>query len=75
LECVDFVTQFDEPTPHALLRLLKPEILAKGANYPIEGVVGREVVWEYGGEVKTVELTEGKSTTGIIEKILEMKNA
>ena len=69
-ESVDYVTEFEEDTPHDLLRLLKPEILAKGANYPIEGVVGREVVWEYGGEVKTVELTEGKSTTGLIERII-----
>ncbi|MBI1784884.1 D-glycero-beta-D-manno-heptose 1-phosphate adenylyltransferase [Candidatus Sumerlaeota bacterium] len=73
--CVNFVTGFDEETPHELLRLLKPEILAKGANYPIEGVVGREVVWGYGGEVKTVELTEGKSTTNIIGRIKELSGA
>ena len=69
-ECVDFVTEFDEDTPHNLLKLLQPEILAKGANYPVEGVVGREIVWEYGGEVRTVELTGGKSTTDIIQRIL-----
>jgi D-beta-D-heptose 7-phosphate kinase/D-beta-D-heptose 1-phosphate adenosyltransferase len=69
LACVDFVTEFDEDTPHDLLRLLRPEVLAKGANYGIEGVIGREVVWEYGGEVRTVELTQGRSTTAILEKI------
>ncbi len=73
LACVDFVTEFDEDTPHNLLRLFRPDVLAKGANYPVEGVVGREVVWEYGGEVKTVELTEGQSTTNLIAKVLERK--
>ncbi len=70
LECVDFVTEFNEDTPNELLKLLKPDVLAKGANYPVEGVVGREIVWGYGGEVKTVELTEGRSTTRTVEKIL-----
>lgn len=73
LECVDYVTEFDEDTPHALLRLLKPEVLIKGANYSVEGVVGREIVEGYGGEVRTVALTEGRSTTSLVEKILARK--
>ncbi|OPZ14100.1 MAG: Bifunctional protein HldE [candidate division BRC1 bacterium ADurb.BinA364] len=70
LRSVDFVTVFDEDDPIALLRQLRPEILVKGANYAIEGVVGREAVWEYGGEVKTLALTHGASTTHIVERIL-----
>ena len=69
LACVDAVTEFDEATPHNLLRLLRPDVLVKGANYTIDGVVGREMVEEYGGEVKTVALAEGKSTTGLMERI------
>lgn len=75
MECVDFVTEFGEETPHELLRLLRPNVLVKGANYTIEGVVGREVVEAYGGEVATVALTEGASTSNIIERIRARANA
>lgn len=70
LECVDFVTEFAEATPHELLRLLRPDVLVKGANYSVEEVVGREVVEGYGGEVRTLELTRGHSTSAIVERIV-----
>ncbi len=69
LECVDYVTVFDEDTPECLLELLRPDILAKGGSTPV--VVGREIVEGYGGEVVTLELFEGQSTTAIIERILD----
>jgi D-beta-D-heptose 7-phosphate kinase / D-beta-D-heptose 1-phosphate adenosyltransferase len=68
-ECVDFVLAFEDDTPHALLRAIQPEVLVKGANYAVEGVVGREIVEGYGGEVLTVALTEGRSTTNLVERI------
>ncbi|MHC4561420.1 MAG: PfkB family carbohydrate kinase [Planctomycetota bacterium] len=68
LECVDYVTIFGEPTPEPLLELLRPDILAKGGTTPV--VVGREIVEGYGGEVLTLDLVEGFSTTDIIERIL-----
>lgn len=68
-ECVDFVLTFDDDTPHRLLRAIRPEVLVKGANYSVDGVVGREVVEEYGGQVLTVALTEGRSTSDIVEKV------
>jgi len=71
---VDLVTVFEEDTPIPLLRLLRPEILIKGADYGVDGVVGREVVWEYGGEVRTLELTEGASSSNLIERILEINS-
>jgi D-beta-D-heptose 7-phosphate kinase/D-beta-D-heptose 1-phosphate adenosyltransferase len=71
LECVDYVTLFDEDTPEALLALLRPEILAKGGSTPV--VVGREIVEGYGGKVLTLELVEGTSTTRIIDRILGAK--
>lgn len=70
LACIDFVTWFDEDTPIPLLDRLRPDILVKGATYSIEGVVGHELVLGYGGEVKTLELTPGRSTTGLIERVL-----
>lgn len=70
LECVDAVVKFDEKTPYRLIQLLKPDILAKGGDYLPEGVVGRDIVDSYGGRVEIIDLTEGKSTTGIIDKII-----
>ncbi|MDP6636578.1 MAG: D-glycero-beta-D-manno-heptose 1-phosphate adenylyltransferase [Phycisphaerae bacterium] len=68
LECVDYVTVFDEDTPEALLKLLKPEILIKGGSTPV--VVGREIVEGYGGVVQTLQLVDGMSTTNIIDRIV-----
>ena len=71
LNCIDYVVIFDEDTPLELIRELQPDILAKGADYTIDGVVGRDVVESYGGRVELVTFVDGKSTTNIIEKILE----
>jgi len=71
LDCIDYVVIFDEDTPLRLIETLKPLILAKGGDYTPETVVGREVVESYGGRVELVEFVDGKSTTNIIEKILE----
>ena len=73
LECVDYVTIFDEDTPEALLELLKPELLVKGGTTPV--VVGREIVEAYGGAVRTLELVEGLSTTEIIDRIIDNHGA
>ena len=69
LECVDYVTIFDEDTPTELLELLRPDVLAKGGSTP--HVVGRELVEAYGGRVLTLDLVEGLSTTKIIERIVD----
>ena len=68
LECVDYVTVFDEDTPVELLKSLQPNILAKGGTTAI--VVGRELVESYGGQVLTLDQIDGFSTTNIIERIL-----
>lgn len=65
LEAVDLVAIFEEDTPHELLCALKPNILVKGGDYSPEQVVGRE----FADDVVIIPLTEGYSTTGIIEKI------
>lgn len=71
LDCIDYVTVFDEDTPLELLEVLRPDILVKGGDYTPETVVGRELVESYGGRVELIRFVDGKSTTGIIEKILE----
>ena len=69
LEFIDFVTIFDEETPLELIKLLKPDVLIKGADWPVEKIVGAQEVLAAGGQVKTIELVGEFSTTGLIRKI------
>ncbi len=69
LGCVDYVVIFDEPTPHDLLRAIRPDLLVKGGTYSVDEVVGKEVVEEYGGAVAVLGLVDGLSTTRIVESI------
>jgi len=71
LDCIDYVVIFDEDTPLELITALKPHILAKGGDYTADGVVGKDVVEAYGGRVELVAFVDGKSTTNIIERVLE----
>jgi D-beta-D-heptose 7-phosphate kinase/D-beta-D-heptose 1-phosphate adenosyltransferase len=71
LDCVDYVTIFDEDTPVDLIAAMWPDVLVKGADYSLDGVVGRELVESRGGKVELVEFVGGKSTTGIVEKVLQ----
>lgn len=66
---VDLVIAFDEETPLELIKKVKPDILVKGKDYEVENIVGAEFVIGNGGEVKTIEIKEGYSTTDIINKI------
>ncbi len=75
LDCIDYVCLFDEDTPLELITALKPHILVKGGDYTPEGVVGKEVVESYGGRVELIPFVDGKSTTNIIEKVLERYTA
>jgi D-beta-D-heptose 7-phosphate kinase/D-beta-D-heptose 1-phosphate adenosyltransferase len=71
LACIDHVVVFDEDTPIELIRLLRPHILVKGGDYTPEGVVGKDLVESYGGRVALIDLVDGRSTTNIIERILD----
>ncbi len=72
LKSVDYVCIFDEDTPYETIKLLQPDFLAKGADWKIEDVIGRDIVEARGGKVVTIEYLDGKSTTNIIKKILEV---
>jgi D-beta-D-heptose 7-phosphate kinase/D-beta-D-heptose 1-phosphate adenosyltransferase len=69
LTCVDAVVVFDEPTPHAIVQALQPDILVKGADWAEDAIVGRDVVEARGGKVVRVDVEPGYSTTAIIERI------
>lgn len=69
LNCVDAVVLFNEDTPLELIKVVKPNILVKGADYQINQIVGAKEVKENGGEVKIISFLEGYSTSNIINKI------
>lgn len=65
LECVDYVTSFDEDDPGTLIAELRPEVLVKGADYAGRRVVGSE----HAGAVVLAPMVEGVSTTSIVSRI------
>jgi len=67
LACVDYVTIFNEATPLETIRLLKPDVLVKGADYKISDIVGSGLVQK----VARIPLLKGISTTGLVQKILK----
>lgn len=67
--CVDAVVPFSEDTPIRLIEEIRPDVLIKGADYKREEVVGYDIVESYGGRVELIDLVEGKSTTGTIERM------
>jgi D-beta-D-heptose 7-phosphate kinase/D-beta-D-heptose 1-phosphate adenosyltransferase len=69
LECVDYVTIFEDDTPEPLLRKLHPDVLAKGGSTDV--IVGREIVEGYGGRVERLDLVDGWSTTDIIQRVMD----
>ena len=69
LAFVDAVVLFGEPTPLQLIELVQPDVLVKGDDYAIAGIVGHELVLARGGQVLTVPLVAGYSTSNIVNKI------
>ncbi len=70
LKSTDAVVIFDEDTPLELITFVIPDVLIKGADYAKENIVGRQVVEANGGKVLTLELVEGRSTTNVVETII-----
>ncbi|MFO7614476.1 MAG: D-glycero-beta-D-manno-heptose 1-phosphate adenylyltransferase [Bacteroidales bacterium] len=69
LRFVEAVVLFDEDTPYDLISMIKPDVLVKGGDYTEETIVGADIVKANGGEVVTIPLVEGYSTSGLIEVI------
>ena len=69
LRSVDLVVPFDEETPLGLIEAARPDVLIKGADYSLDGVVGRQLVEGWGGQVRLADLVEGHSTSATIEKL------
>jgi D-beta-D-heptose 7-phosphate kinase/D-beta-D-heptose 1-phosphate adenosyltransferase len=71
LACVDAVVAFDEDTPLALIQVILPDVLVKGADYARADVVGGDLVEAHGGRVVLARLEEGFSTTATITRFLQ----
>ncbi|MBF0284361.1 MAG: bifunctional D-glycero-beta-D-manno-heptose-7-phosphate kinase/D-glycero-beta-D-manno-heptose 1-phosphate adenylyltransferase HldE [Magnetococcales bacterium] len=69
LVAVDLVLLFDEETPLRLIRQLRPDVLAKGADYREDQVVGGAEVKSWGGQVALVPLVEGRSSSDIVARV------
>ena len=70
LEMVDFVCTFSEDTPLEAILKIRPDVLVKGADWGIDEIVGRSEVESWGGKVIAIPLVGGKSTTGIVDRVL-----
>jgi D-beta-D-heptose 7-phosphate kinase/D-beta-D-heptose 1-phosphate adenosyltransferase len=72
LAAVDYVVIFEEADPSRVIDTLEPDLLVKGADWAKQEVVGRETVERRGGQVVTIPLVEGASTTSLLRRIMEM---
>jgi len=69
LTFVDAVVLFSHQTPKQLIAEIRPNILAKGGDYSISEIAGHDIVQQDGGKVISIPLTDGFSSTNIIDKI------
>lgn len=74
LRCVDQVIIFGEPTPERLIAELQPGVLVKGGDWPVEHIVGADIVKRRGGRVVSLPIKPGYSTTLIIDRILASRS-
>ena len=69
LESVSLVTLFDEPTPVALLQIVRPDCYVKGGDYDIEALEETKWVRSWGGEARALRFVDGYSTTALVKRI------
>ena len=69
LDCVDAVVIFEQDTPADIVKLVQPDILVKGADWPADQIVGRDTVEARGGKVVLVPVEQGHSTSAIVDRI------
>ena len=69
LACVDWVVVFGQDTPLSLIRAVRPDVLAKGGDWRLEEIVGREDVERWGGRVERLRVVGGVRSTNIVDRI------
>jgi rfaE bifunctional protein nucleotidyltransferase chain/domain len=75
LQCVDAVVIFDEPTPRGIITALLPDVLVKGGDWASDQIIGREEVEAAGGQVVSVPVVAGYSTSAMVEKIRKLNGS
>ncbi len=75
LAAVDLAVVFDEDTPEHLIRAVEPDVLVKGGDWPVDRIVGRELVEARGGRVLAIPLRAGFSTSALVERIRSGRSA
>ncbi len=68
LGCVDWVVVFGQSTPRSLIRALRPNVLAKGGDWALDAIAGREDVESWGGRVVRLRKIPDVRTTAILER-------
>lgn len=69
LECVSIVTWFDEETPYNLIKLAHPDHLVKGGDWPVDKIVGADLVQSWHGQVHSIPFSFERSTSSLLDKI------
>lgn len=69
LESVSLVTLFDEPTPVALMRLVRPDCYVKGGDYDVEALEETRLVRSWGGRARAIAFVDGYSTSALVRRI------
>ena len=73
IKSVDMVVGFDEETPDKIIKKLLPNILVKGGDYSLDNIIGADTVISNGGAVEIVDLVPDKSTSSLINQIIQLK--
>ena len=69
LAAVDLVLIFGELDPGEVIRTLRPDVLVKGGDWPVDQIVGADLVRGTGGVVRSLPYVEGASTTALIRRL------
>jgi D-beta-D-heptose 7-phosphate kinase / D-beta-D-heptose 1-phosphate adenosyltransferase len=70
LGCVDVVVPFDERTPEAVLRRLRPDVFAKGGDYALTDLPEAALLSTWGGQAVVLPYLEGRSTTQLMKEVV-----
>ena len=68
LACVDLVVIFEELDPARVIRAVRPAVLVKGGDWPVDQIVGAEFVQGIGGAVRSLPYLPGASTSELIRR-------
>jgi D-beta-D-heptose 7-phosphate kinase/D-beta-D-heptose 1-phosphate adenosyltransferase len=71
---VDLIVGFEQDTPLKLISAIRPDVLAKGADYKISEIVGATEVKSWGGKVSRIRLASGKSTSALLRRLAAIPN-